>query len=70
MFSDGAKPTPENYAVWNVSADGLVITFNEYQVAAYAAGPQEVVIPFVIMMQPQAFKRYSIDLRKARSTSH
>lgn len=49
MFSDGAKPTPENYAVWNVSADGLVITFNEYQVAAYAAGPQEVVIPFAAL---------------------
>jgi hypothetical protein len=46
MFSDGAKPTPENYAVWNVSADGLVITFNEYQVAPYAAGPQTVAIPF------------------------
>jgi hypothetical protein len=46
MFSDGAKPTPENYTVWNVSATGLVITFNEYQVAPYAAGPQEVVIPY------------------------
>ena len=49
MFSDGAKPTPENYAVWNISAEGLVITFNEYQVAAYAAGPQEVVIPFAAL---------------------
>lgn len=46
MFSDGAKPTPENYAVWNVSANGLIVTFNEYQVAPYAAGPQEVTIPF------------------------
>jgi hypothetical protein len=49
MFSDGAKPLPENYAVWNVSADGLVITFNEYQVAPYAAGPQEVTIPFTAL---------------------
>ena len=49
MFSDGANPMPENYAVWNASADGLVITFNEYQVAAYAAGPQEVVIPFAAL---------------------
>ena len=51
MFSDGAKPAPENYTVWNVSADGLVITFNEYQVAAYAAGPQEVVIPFAVLKE-------------------
>ena len=49
MFSDGAKPTPENYTVWNISADGLVITFNEYQVAAYAAGPQVVIIPFAAL---------------------
>jgi hypothetical protein len=49
MFSDGARPTPENYAVWNVSAEGVVITFNEAQVAAYAAGPQEVVIPFATL---------------------
>jgi len=49
MFSDGAKPAPENYTVWDVSADGLVITFNEYQMAAYAAGPQEVVIPFAAL---------------------
>lgn len=42
----GADPTPENYAVWNISTDGLVITFNEYQVAAYAAGPQTVIIPY------------------------
>jgi len=46
VFSDGAQPTPENYAVWNVSAEGLVITFNEYQVAPYAAGPQTVTLPF------------------------
>jgi hypothetical protein len=40
---------PENYAVWNLSAEGLVITFNEYQVAAYAVGPQVVVIPFTAL---------------------
>ena len=46
MFSDGAAPLPENYQQWNVSDNGLVITFDEYQVAPYAAGPQEVVLPF------------------------
>jgi hypothetical protein len=45
----GADPTKENYAIWNISADGLVITFNEYQVAAYAAGPQTVVIPYAAL---------------------
>ena len=42
----GADPLPENYQRWNISNEGLVITFDEYQVAAYAAGPQVVVIPF------------------------
>ena len=45
-FSNGADPLPENFTHWNISVDGLVITFDEYQVAPYAAGPQLVVIPF------------------------
>jgi hypothetical protein len=39
-------PTPENYRNWNIATDGLMITFDEYQVAAYAAGPQTVVVPY------------------------
>ncbi|MBK8417989.1 RsiV family protein [Candidatus Villigracilis saccharophilus] len=46
MFSAGADPLAENYQRWNISDQGLVITFDAYQVAAYAAGPQLVVIPF------------------------
>ena len=46
MFSAGADPLAENYQRWNISDQGLVITFDMYQVAAYAAGPQLVVIPF------------------------
>jgi len=45
-FEQGADPTPENYHNWNVSEEGLVITFDEYQVAPYAAGPQTVMVPF------------------------
>jgi hypothetical protein len=46
MFAEGAAPTPENYRNWNITTDGLMITFDEYQVAAYAAGPQVVVVPY------------------------
>lgn len=45
-FAEGAKPTPENYRNWNITPDGLMITFDEYQVAPYAAGPQNVNIPY------------------------
>ncbi len=44
--TSGAKATPENYGNWNITQDGLLITFDEYQVAAYALGPQEVVVPY------------------------
>jgi hypothetical protein len=46
LSSAGADPLPENYRNWNVTADGLLITFDPYQVAAYAAGPQMITIPY------------------------
>ncbi len=49
MFATGADPLPENYLRWNLASEGLVITFDEYQVAAYAAGPQVVVVPFSVL---------------------
>jgi uncharacterized protein DUF3298 len=45
-FTDGAKPTPENYRNWNISADGLLITFDMYQVAPGASGPIQVLVPY------------------------
>ncbi len=45
-FSQGADPTPDNYKNWNITPDGLMITFDEYQVAAYVAGPQTVTVPY------------------------
>jgi len=42
----GASPTEDNYRNWNVTSEGLLITFDEYQVAPYAAGPQEVIVPY------------------------
>jgi len=46
VFAQGADPTAANYSVWNPTAAGLLITFNEYQVAPYAAGPQVVTVPY------------------------
>ena len=45
-FSQGADPTAENYKNWNITSEGLMITFDEYQVAAYVAGPQVVTVPY------------------------
>ena len=46
IWEDGAKPTADNYRNWNITKKGLMITFPPYQVAAYAYGPQTVIIPF------------------------
>jgi hypothetical protein len=45
-FEESASAQPENYRVWNLGPLGMLVTFEEYQVAAYAAGPQRVLIPF------------------------
>lgn len=42
----GASPRAENYKVWAITKKGLLITFDPYQVAPYAAGPQHVLVPF------------------------
>lgn len=46
MVTDGTAPKPENFSKILPTKDGLVIYFDEYQVAPYAAGPQQVVIPY------------------------
>jgi hypothetical protein len=42
----GAGPNPANYKNWTITKKGLEITFDPYQVAAYAAGPQQVTVPY------------------------
>ncbi len=45
-WEDGAAPNPENFKSWNLTPQGLMITFDPYQVASYAAGYQKVVLPW------------------------
>lgn len=51
MFDDdwiqrGAGADAENFSSWTTGKKGLGITFDSYQVAPYAAGPQSVFIPY------------------------
>lgn len=50
MFPDfatsGAAALQENYQVWAVTPQGLLVVFQEYQVAPYAAGAQSVLLPY------------------------
>jgi hypothetical protein len=42
----GAGADEENFSSWTIGKKGLEITFDSYQVAPYAAGPQTVVVPY------------------------
>lgn len=46
MFEDGLTPNLKNFEVWNITRKGIQFTFNEYQVAAYVFGPQEVTLTY------------------------
>ncbi len=41
-----AATTPDNYKNWALTPTSIIFFFDPYQVAAYAAGPQKVEIPF------------------------
>ncbi len=42
FFAEGADTNPENYSSFVISEDKVTFMFQAYQVAAYAAGPQQV----------------------------
>jgi hypothetical protein len=45
-ISEGAAPKAENYRSWNLTKKGVMVIFDQYQVAAYAAGPQQLIVPY------------------------
>ena len=49
LIESGAGPRADNYRAWNVTRKGLWITFDPYQVAAYAAGPQYILVPYSVL---------------------
>jgi hypothetical protein len=49
QLETGAGPRSDNYRAWAITKKGLWITFDPYQVAAYAAGPQYVLVPYSIL---------------------
>lgn len=45
MLKDGAAPTVENFSSLTLTPEGLLINFQPYQVAPWAAGAQKVEMP-------------------------
>lgn len=46
VFKEGLAPKKENFSVFTLTDSVITFHFPPYQVAAYAAGPQKVTIPF------------------------
>lgn len=51
MMQSGASPQADNFKAWTITTQGLWITFDPYQVAPYAAGPQRVLIPYAALKE-------------------
>lgn len=51
MIKDGTAPLAKNYQLWNLKENGILLTFEEYQVGPYVAGSQEVLIPYSALKQ-------------------
>jgi uncharacterized protein DUF3298/peptidoglycan-N-acetylmuramic acid deacetylase PdaC-like protein len=49
QIKEGAAPRSDNYGAWTITRKGLWITFDPYQVAAYAAGAQHVLVPYSVL---------------------
>lgn len=51
MIADGTAPKPENFQIWNLKPNGLLITFNESQVAPRVLGSQSILVPYSALSQ-------------------
>lgn len=45
----GAGPDASNFEMFNLSTEGILLTFDEYQVGCYAEGRSEVLVPYAVM---------------------
>jgi hypothetical protein len=48
-WSENLKPVPETFHSWVIQKDSLLIWFDPYEVASYAAGPQKVLLPYTAL---------------------
>ncbi len=64
MVEQGTKADPKNFKNWNLQADSLLITFDEYQVAPYVYGKQEVEVPYSALVKILADKTPISDCAK------
>ena len=45
-YPEGIEPTERNYAAWEPTDDGMLVTFQPYQVGPYALGLPTITVPW------------------------
>jgi hypothetical protein len=50
QIETGTTPDEQNFLTFILADTGLIVVFQEYQVAAYAAGVQEILVPYSELM--------------------
>lgn len=49
MMKDGTAPKAENFEHWNLTPEGLLISFDDYQVGPHAMGQPVLLIPYAAL---------------------
>jgi uncharacterized protein YlxW (UPF0749 family) len=45
-MKEGTAPLNKNFEAWNITGQGITISFGDYQIGPYAMGKAQVTIPF------------------------
>ncbi len=51
MIATGTTATAAHFANWNIKPNGLLITFDDYQVAPYVNGAQTILVPYGVLKE-------------------
>jgi hypothetical protein len=46
---DGTAPSPDNFPNWNIVPDGILVSFEDYQVNSHNFGQPEFVVPYSVL---------------------
>lgn len=49
LMIEGTKPKAENYANWNIAPEGIMISFDDYQVCPHSMGRPVLIIPYSVL---------------------
>jgi hypothetical protein len=49
FMAEGTEPKAENYKNWNITPEGIMISFDDYQVGAHSMGQPVLTIPYSVL---------------------